>query len=73
MRQIGFGLSVLTVAILAGVTALPAHAAGVTSPVAAQVRIDAPSATSVAWHPIRRVKSWWHGRRSAHSRRTDRR
>ena len=37
MRQIGFGLGVLTVAILVGVTAVPAHAAGVTSPVAAQL------------------------------------
>jgi hypothetical protein len=71
MRQIGLGLTVLTVAILAGVTALPAHAAGVTSPVAAQLRIDAPPATTVAWHPIRRVKSWWHGRRSTHTRRTN--
>jgi hypothetical protein len=73
MRQIGFGLGVLTVAVLVGITALPARAAGVTSPVAAQLRVEAPHATSVAWHPVRRVKSWWHGRRSAHTRRTNRR
>jgi hypothetical protein len=74
MRQIGFGtLGVLAVFILAGVTTLPADAAGVTSPVAFQLRTEAPEATSVAWHPIRRVKSWWHGRRSAHTRRTNRR
>jgi hypothetical protein len=73
MRQIGFGLGVLTVAILVGVAALPVHAAGVTSPVAAQLRTEATHLTSVAWHPIRRVKSWWHGRRTAHTRRTNRR
>jgi hypothetical protein len=73
MRQIGFGLGVLTVAVIVGITALPAHAAGVTSPVAAQRLTEAPHSAHVAWHPIRRVKSWWHGRRSAHTRRTNRR
>lgn len=73
MGQIGFRLGVLTVAILVGIAAPPAHAAGITSPVAAQLRMEAPHPTSVAWHPVRRVKSWWHGRRSAHTRRTSRR
>jgi hypothetical protein len=72
MRQITYGLGVVAVLVLVGAGALPAHAAGVTSPVAAQPRAEAVQATNVAWHPIRRVKNWWHGRRTTHARRSHR-
>jgi hypothetical protein len=73
MRQLALGLGVIAVLSLAGVTTIPAQAAGMTSPLATQLRVEALHATNVAWHPIRRVKNWWHGRRTDHARRSHRR